>query len=500
MSDEELVTIFPATSVGDSPDVYDFAQLQLPQECASALRISHRGVTALYARSSRRQQWVSLRRFADYLKTVDDPWREMRNPQVLSKYKNWLFGSGLNKTIGTHYNNIALHYRWLADNDASKSIYWHNVQIVRSGLSRETKCERNNSISTEEIQKISAACKERVLKVRARMALGESILNNEPVSAFSVKERKAVQDIAACIESGILGKVEQRKESLEIRRVGYREVASLLMVSIEDLLPYLLLILIETLANPDPVFKISVANLEEHPLDPKKKRLYWSKPRASIEQYADVLTQGQFSVPRLFQDIEAYTRRLRPWASLSHRYKLFLGNHGTSVRCPSVQSWHNCLELFRNEENLSRFSFVDIRRSGAQSMDAKGEAISAIQKKLQHRSERTSRRYLDSRTHRAVEQEKILRFQGAVIKAASLSKTAYPYETLHGMECAQPLAGIAPGSRRGEPCLQYFRCAQCASSIFLVDSPKHVARMLLASKTLDALEENSLLFLQRRER
>jgi hypothetical protein len=154
-----------------------------------------------------------------------------------------------------------------------------------------------------------------------------------------------------------------------------------------------------------------------------------------------------------------------------------------------VQSLHNALTVFRSEHGFPYFTFADLRKAAAAAVDEYAKSARTVRKVLQHRGGRTSWVYLQARRSVDRRYEGVLEFQGQMVALANArtSKTVAA-DTLAGLRCRDPLSGIAPGSVKNQPCLQWLECCRCPNAIVVRDDPVVVARILRAAQSLREMQ------------
>lgn len=482
---ENSLINFRSRDPRESEDVYDFAELSLPAECIAAIGPAFRGLTHLYRKVSRRQFWRSMRKFAVFLNAAPDPYAALRAPRCLMDFRDHLRGSILDKTAGGHYNHISAIYQWLVANDDSHAVIWHNVRRPPFGHAREEEKPRAKPMDSVQLRRIGEAAARRVDIIRARLETGAAICRGESVLGVSSQVQRWVRQIHEGMQAKVFSKAALTSGRYVDWQVSYRVAVPYVHIQKGDYIPYILLILIETAANPLSILNLELGCVSHHPTDPARRRVYWNKHRAGSEQASDVTETGRNSIPRLINELEAATLGMRAGAPERYNSLLFLGYGNGSIGPVSIQSFHNYLELFIQEEGLPDFNFVDIRQSIASQMLERGDDLIDIKKQLQHASPRTTLGYVRSSRDKQVLAERMLEFQGQLITATEALAKPKDLDTSYGFTCSSNMDGLAPGSKKGEPCLQYFQCALCPNSIAVIDSPTHLARMMVALESLD---------------
>jgi hypothetical protein len=73
------------------------------------------------------------------------------------------------------------------------------------------------------------------------------------------------------------------------------------------------------------------------------------------------------------------------------------------------------------------------------------------------------------------------------VRQRGASSKTERYETVTGMLCRDPLAGVAKGSLAGEACLKWLECCRCPNAIIVKDDPAIVARIVRAAMSLQEM-------------
>lgn len=483
-----LTLSFTSDVVGRELDVYDFSSLRLPEVAAETLAAGFSAVTAAYRSASRKQAWATVKKFSRFLKKSRDPWKRMQHRAVLRQFLDEMSVDLGASTAGSHYNFMGMIYRWLGQNGGSLTIVWLDVDSSPSGLIRADDPPRRNALTKDELERIHRSAKRDIDAIRARAEMTKKIIEGGRDVDMPIQDQVAIRRIKIGIESGVLGKKYQIRAGFINWKTPYRRLRGHLLPTAREYIAYVICILFETLANPIAAFQLPWDCLSDHPIDPLKKVLTWEKFRAGEQQALDVTTEGLYSVPRLVDEVISLTALIRPIAG-AFKERLFLIPSAGAVTSPCDQGWHNALAEFISQYDLPDFNFVDLRGSGARLLAEAGFDIVSIQNKLQHAQASTTLGYLSQSRKAPDAKRRVAKFLGMVVNEASLIDQ--PYESATGLSCSDSTAGIAKGSRRGEPCLEYFQCAICPNSIVIIDSAKHVARMLAALRSLDEFKERA---------
>lgn len=489
MNSNELCVVFRSDIAGRDFDSYDFSKLGIGKVAASRLVAPFRALTATYRSVSRRQAWASIMKYSRYLLEQGNPAEVMKRRLVLKEFLAQMAKSIRRSTAGSHYNFVAAMYQWLSVNDSANSIVWLNVDSGPCNMTREVADFRSNRLSVSDLAKVFSASKKGIEEVRAKVKAVEAALAGDLSCGLSKRDVETISGMLEGAKYGVVGKLDLVARHLVHPHCDFRRMRRYAFLEVNDFMPYLICLICQTLANPNSAMELSIDCIGEHPVDPLKRRIVWDKYRSGRQQVLDVSTDGRYAVPLLVEELLQRTQCIRGMAGAFSNH-LFIWPSGSNVRTPSVQSWHHGIERFILKNGLPDFNFVDIRASGAEVLSNSGDSIEALQRKMQHRDSRTTRLYLNRHPPSPQARRMIAGFIGKVVKATALP-VRNRYETTIGMQCSDPLSGIAPRSTAGQECLQYMQCATCPNSVVVIDSEKHVARMLVALSALQKMKERA---------
>lgn len=472
--------------------VFDFNVLGVDFEIAKDLKEAFSEMTGHYAGRSRYQFWRCLKHFSGFLADAKIN-KCSTQKDFLTRYGRWLQKNNrLRATNGTYFIIARRLCAYMAENGGLE--LWRGQNTLRFDFSREQYSSRQNEVSVKSLKDIAQACKSEIsitfdnLSVRnywddygtlPEMDLPKSqtiILND----LFSL-EKKGVwsQSQMALIKRGRLGSVGLRNF------LKYREL------TINTLLPFYVLLMIQTGANPISLMEIKIDCMESHPTDEKLFFLSWEKPRSGKEQSLPMLKAGKYGAFRLLNFIIRNTAHLRHLSNTADQSMLFVSRTGHKVRRLSIQGLHDALNIFRDTHALPYFTFSDIRKSVACVIDAAAPSLAVASKFLNHQHSNTTALYLKGRVHSRVKYERIAGYQGKLVESAKnfdAATTATPYQTVFGIDCTDPLNSPIPNARKGMPCVEYLSCATCSNALIIKDNPVGIARILKAQVSLDALK------------
>jgi len=293
---------------------------------------------------------------------------------------------------------------------------------------------------------------------------------------------------------------------------GWVRVSRFLHATAGTLVPYMIAIAAQTFANPEALRNLRRDCMVEHVMLDGRWLVTWHKGRARRVQRRSFLRDRGLSVPNLIDRVLALTAPLVSHAPVAERDRLFLcsGIGGlrriglidpvrvtTLVRAFAVR--HDLRDLGGAPLALTLASF---RPTGlALAHAALGHDVAKTQVLANHASADTTMRYVHRPAVRAGQAAGLARLQGrfvAVVRGGD-GVTAVSGEagvdaaspvdarnaTASGFTCADPLAGIAPGQRKGRLCTAWLGCFTCPNAVIPLEADT-LARLLVMR---DALAE-----------
>jgi hypothetical protein len=278
---------------------------------------------------------------------------------------------------------------------------------------------------------------------------------------------------------------------------GARSIEPYLHPTANTLLPYYLAILIHTGGNPDAIAELSCDCLQPVPLLADREMLVWAKRRAGSVQRRAFRSSDPHEPPTLVRELLEWSAGLRRHAPPASRDALFLfkGVRGVSA-FTSALAKTVIRRDFRVRHGLAHFALASIRPSVLGSFYRASGDLHQVKRLANHAQISTTIRYVEGPEVRAEHQTRVASLQSAFmghiqgrIAAPSVARPARP-STLHsippgpavsmfGFDCKDPLAGLAPGTHRGELCTSFLGCFTCPNAVITPD-PASLARLLQA--------------------
>lgn len=474
------------------PDIYDFSIFLVDERLRLEIMESFKSLTGHYVARSRRQAWRSIIKFMEFLSDSNVSADCKPGNDLLSDFYSHSKTSGiLDKTIGSHYNFVRRTLIWLSENGDME--IWRDQKIGKKTIYRESKNYRANDLDSRDLKKISELCKKNVTDAKKRFLLRERISNELEVSDFELSEYEK-EALRRLIESEKLGLWTQREfKGKVLCHAPLRKLARFRELTYQDAVPILLLIMIQTAGNPLAIMELKTNCIEDHPFDSERCVVVWSKGRAAREQSKSFLRKGQYGVPELIKLVLEMTSPIRHLASDSDKEMLFITRNGNRAARISVQGIHNALERFRIDNDLSKFSFADIRKAVAGVVLKNTGSVLEVASLLQHKNIRTTDLYLQGREAQEKQYENLYTYQGEMLKLSSVATFKIePEETIFGFGCKDSESGAAKGSVKGQVCVQFLSCATCPNALIVIDDPNYIARILRSRNSLLDFKQRAL--------
>jgi integrase len=498
--------------VGDKTkamSILDFEAAGFPETVAEAVARAFVALQGGNTVESQNANWRLIRKFGNFLAQKHGDIKKIP-ADSLKRFDSFLAESGdAQKTRGAAYNAAYRLLNWLLRN--AKQTIDHSIRLDRSqgaSLAKSLSKSRDEPPDEALVTRILSCCYEEITAAEiVREKIRSVPLNTQP-NVFS-----DILLFLLKVGGGYLPTMEQLSAvpgGINVKRIlgsfgGAREIYSQYYISISELFPYYLAILVQASANPQSLLKADKDCIVEIPFRQDLERFVWNKNRSGRLQTPDFSKNKEWAAPNIARKLLAQNSELRGLAPLIYRDALFIcRTHGMEVSLPSWQSIHTCLKEFRAKHELPHFNLTDLRRAGALMHHKAGRSILAAQQRLQHKSPIVTQRYTALEDLSVQHQQNIRRFQGLMLQAAGKVLTpsrGVPWvgkseegkaETLFGFQCSDPLAGLAEGSRPGVPCPKFQQCSSCSGAIVVVDDPSNVARLISASEHLSAERERAI--------
>jgi hypothetical protein len=280
-------------------------------------------------------------------------------------------------------------------------------------------------------------------------------------------------------------------------RGGARSIEPYLYPTANTILPYYLAILIHTGGNPDAIAELSSDCLQPLPLLVDREILVWEKRRAGSVQRRAFRSSDPYEPPTLVRELLEWSAGLRRHAPPTLRDALFLfkGVRGVSG-FTSALAKTVIRRDFRVRHGLAHFALASIRPTVLGSFYRASSDLHQVKRLANHAQISTTIRYVEGPEVQAEHQRRVASLQSAfmghierrVVPASAVrpsppsplhSIPAGPAVSMFGFDCKDPLAGLAPGTHRGELCTSFLGCLTCPNAVITPD-PASLARLLQA--------------------
>lgn len=485
---------------------FDYSRLGLSSSICAGLEralIAELGHTAL---DTQKRAFYGLRLLAQSLHDAGLTAREILPAEVGHIFTRWLDTSDRQSSAQWYLRTVIRLLKWCQRN--IPEIMSERATFVLPRI-RDYSSSEHQSIGEDMLKRILEACYDDIEAAEAICRRGRRLRTGQGLFSDETQIHELVRELLV-IGEGFLPtqRVIHRSGHSYARRIdeigGQRATTDLLWPSPRSIFPFYLAILIQVSGNPEPVRLMKRECIRPHPLRSDLEFLVWEKMRSFKEQHAEFPKGKAWSAPNLVRRLRAMTDEIVGMATPEDRERLFVCHYGkervTKVLSPHV---HHLLSEFIEKHGFSKFTLKDLRPATAKLLHRAGKSIEVAQRRLNHRSVRTSTIYSDLDSLAGEHEGTVFRFQGKLIKlsldsmksaeAEKKRKTGAPdgADTVFGFRCEDPLAGIAPGSRQGEPCLHFEGCATCPGSIVPLDDVRVVARLLESYNALNEAKERA---------
>jgi len=293
---------------------------------------------------------------------------------------------------------------------------------------------------------------------------------------------------------------------------GLARISRFLHATADTLVPYAIAIAAQLFANPEGLRNLRRDCMIEHVMLDGRWLVTWYKGRARQVQRRSFLRDRGLSVPNLIDRVLAFTEPLVLHAPAVERDSLFLcsgigGSRriGLIARCDLTELVHDFARrhgLRGLDGSPLALTMACFRPTGlALAHAALGHDVTKTQVLANHASVDTTIRYVHRPEVRAGQAAGLARLQGRFVAAVrnggwattigdEVGVDAAPRidarnATASGFTCSDPLAGIAPGQRKGRLCTAWLGCFICPNAVIPLEA-ETLARLL---RMRDALAE-----------
>lgn len=493
--------------------VIDFRTLHLPAEVATVLSDAFWHRLGAGRPQTILDHWARIRFFGRFNKETRAV-RSLADLQgsLLSRYVEWLNrqrterGTPLSKaTRSSTYTSLHKLLQWLVRCRPGllgpidwpiNPFPWRN---------RDT-CGRS-TISASELHQILKACELEITELRRMRKRGHQLRRTARAEHASYMTAPgAVLDFideefgGVLPPTPILYRTDRHFVRYLVKHGGVDVIEPYLYPNGYGLFPYYLAIVLHTAGNSQAIAEMSLDCLQPIPLIEDRELLIWEKPRAGSVQRRSFRSSDPFEPPALVRDIIKWTQPLRSRVQRHQRDRLFLIK--TTIGGPTAATrikFMGPLQRFIATHKLKPFSMGSLRPSVLSALYRSGGDLRAVKAMANHVSIATTANYVRGREVSAQNTLRMAALQSALLGHIEPSQSDGPstrprasnFESpppgtavsMFGFSCKDPLAGIAPGTRRGELCTNFLACLVCANAIIPTDVPT-LARLLHARNHL----------------
>jgi hypothetical protein len=488
---------------------FDCSKMDVAPMIAKALLRAHAALYGHTAIATQSQNWRWIRKFVLCLQSLNLKNRVPLPASVANEFHIWLKETGLSgSTMQSTQNTVFSVLRWCSRNafDVVQQKTSFAVPPFARGEPRAREALSMNTAMT-----VLDICYSKIEIIEARILKGQALLSDKgDHSPEDAEIAKTLRDLLLLGNGRIPGQrvVVRAKQSLARRVVdcgGLGTLKSLICVTTSDIFPFYLSVIVQTGGNPMAIRRAEVDCITTHPLRSDIEYLNWEKGRGSRVQRVDFPVGKKWAAPNIIRRLLTMNSGLRPYARASDRNSVFLslGLRTDQPTVPSVQSLHNYLFEFIEENGLPDFDFGDWRLTSARLHHEASGSIEVPKKRLNHRDTRTTSLYTSIDKFPETLHRAITRFQGqlATGKIVLRSRESKRHDaagaekaagTVFGFNCSNPFEGADGVTPVGVRCENFTRCSTCQGAIVLLDDPKIIARILAAKAALEQAKERAL--------
>lgn len=480
---------------GTPRTILDFRDLSFCRNIRLELRRAFLSEFGHNSLETQRQVWRCLRKFSRFSEENKTSDAAMLSSDILLRFRAWLDGQDLrSNTKQSILNVVVTIIKWLERN--SSATVASGIRFDIPPYRREPSSPRT-TLSSDALRSILMACHADIENIERRIEKGKACLLDSSLSEVAVLIKDLLRIGNGQFPSQrIIGRAKNSYSRRVIDAGGIRRLTRMISLTPVDLLPFFINVLMLTSGNPMAVLEIRRDCIRKHPLRDDIEWVVWEKRRSHGEQKIDSLTGREWALGSVIKRLLKLNEDAVAIASKAQRAALFLCLSEHGARVPTFQMFHLWLSEFIDRHELPDFDFRDLRVATANAIYAECGDVVAVKRRLNHKSIRTTYRYLNVCEVRERNERIVHAFQGKIVLLAGegseaderivAARTGRAYDTVFGFRCGDPMGGIAPGSKPGVPCPSFQRCATCPGAVVPLDDPHVVARLI---NTFDTLRE-----------
>lgn len=395
-------------------------------------------------------------------------------------------------------------------------------QVPPGPTGADKKAEPTEVLGLEQLLKILEAAEHEVLAIEHRFANGQMLLTEghrrlrDPDRIVN-NTRADYRDFATClaaidkaypglVPSSDVLEATHRALGGAVRQIhGLATIDSYLYPSSRDLVPFVLLLAVVTVFNPETILNLNWQDIDfnkDHAGTPAIE-IVGTKDRAAraLVRLLDPSSaaSSQLSLKRMLLCLQEITSRMRPHLTPAKADRLFayvpksrargsavLGVHAeTHAAKPSAGLWHLILSKFIKDHSLPPFSLAQLRPSVLDLVQFMDGSLEAARKVGNHSSPATTwtyytsggvkNRYRERIGQIIVLRERWIETHGSIDPRA-LAPSQDKGAATPGFICLDPLDSPRPNQKRGKLCRDYGGCPSCPFAAALPSDPLCVAQ------------------------
>ncbi|WP_258897500.1 site-specific integrase [Burkholderia glumae] len=487
---------------------FDLSELDVSTILAEALLRAHAALHGHTSPETQKQAFRSIRKLILCLQEMQLHHVLPLPPTIAQSFHDWLARTGLKGSTAQSLQNIVVGLlAWCARNaqDAVSADLYAKVISFR----RDDPTERRQ-LDSETVRAVLAACYERITQIQSRLEFGTALIDG--TFEDTAENRALAATLLDVLKLG-RGQIPTQREvgcagqnlARRVREVGglpyLRELGC---ITVSDIFPFYLSVIVQTGGNPLSIRELQIDCIERHPLRDDLEVLGWEKKRAHHEQRQDFSVGKTWSAPNIIRKIIALNQQMRETCRASQKRYVFIacGKRRNEALLISVQSLHNYLKKFLQEHSFPDFDFEDFRVTQAMKLYGEFFDLGVPQRRLNHKSARTTSRYTSIENFPVQLYRKIAKFQGVLAGGRNSNEVKVelqqcvdtvkaPIDTVFGFACRDPFAGMDGVTPNGTRCLNFTACSTCAGSVVPLDDPKIISRIIAAKLALEEAQKEA---------
>ncbi|MGH8219354.1 MAG: hypothetical protein ACREUT_12460 [Steroidobacteraceae bacterium] len=498
--------------------VLDFRTLDLPRDVAGALCEAFWQRLGAARLQTTFDHWARLRFFGRFNKET----RAVRSlsdlrGDILVRYVEWLNrqrtarGRPLSKaTRASTYTSLLKLLHWLVRCHPGRigPIDWP----VNPFPYRNRDTRARHALSASLLRDLLKACEHDIVQVRLMRERGQKLMERaRSTRASYMSDPGAMLNFIDEEFGGVLPPTPTlfRTHNHFLRYLakhgGVDAIEPYLYPNTYGLFPYYLAIVLHTAGNSQAIAEMALDCLQPVPLLDDREMLIWEKPRASSVQRRSFRTTDPFEPPALVRDIREWTRPLRLRVPAEYRDRLFLiKTRSIGPTAATRIKFDRAHKSFITAHKLPRFCLGALRPSVLTAFYRSTKDLRAVRTVANHANLATTAGYVRGPEVTAEHGLRMAALQSDWLghielpdepkpEASAAAPQAPPPPSgtavsVFGFSCKDPLAGIAPGTRRGELCTNFLACLTCPNAIIPTNAVT-LARLLHARDHLQACAE-----------